>query len=184
MTKFQYTFRYIDDLCLFNVSNPRDFLSPDQSRNEDNPYWIYPFNVLEIKEEISEFSQADPRKGITTQFINAEFRVNETIPQHFSFCKFDKRRSLPFTYIQYIKFASNRSVHQAYNIAISQVLPILYISSTDSAASEEVCNLINTKCNNGFYKPRVIKTITSFLLKGIFPGIRVDVQRIISSLPT
>jgi hypothetical protein len=80
MTKFQYTFRYIDDLCLFNVSNPRDFLSPDQSRNEDNPYWIYPLNVLEIKEEISEFSQADPRKGITVHFMNAEFRVNETIP--------------------------------------------------------------------------------------------------------
>ena len=36
--KFQYAFRYIDDLCLINVQNPRDFLDPNQVRTETNPY--------------------------------------------------------------------------------------------------------------------------------------------------
>jgi hypothetical protein len=38
MAKYQYTFCYIDDLCLFNVVNPRDFHSPDQPRTKENPY--------------------------------------------------------------------------------------------------------------------------------------------------
>ena len=40
MSKFQYAFRYIDNLCLFNVSTPREFLSPSQVRSPDNPYWF------------------------------------------------------------------------------------------------------------------------------------------------
>jgi hypothetical protein len=49
LSKFKYAFHYIDDLCFINVGNPRDFLSPIQPRTEDNPYWIYPLDVLEIK---------------------------------------------------------------------------------------------------------------------------------------
>ena len=46
MSKFQYVYHYIDDLCLLNVQNPREFLDPHQIRTENNPYWIYPLNVL------------------------------------------------------------------------------------------------------------------------------------------
>jgi hypothetical protein len=168
MTKFQHAFRYIDDLCLFNVMNPREFLSPVQLRTEQNPFWIYPLDVLEIKEETSKFSQLYPKRGIQAHFMNYEFQVNELTPHEFNFSKFNKQRNLSFPYIQYIKYRSNRSVHQSYNIAISQVLSILYISLT----------------SNGFHEPRLIKVITRFLLKGPFPGSRVDVQRIVATLST
>ena len=48
LAKFKHAFRYIDDLCLFNIQNPCDFLSQNQVRTDDNPFWIYPLNVLEI----------------------------------------------------------------------------------------------------------------------------------------
>jgi hypothetical protein len=70
--------------------------------------------------------------------MNAEFIINELYPHEFTFYKFDKRWSLPFPYNQYIKYYSNWLVHQAYNIATTQVLPILYISSTKLAALNEI----------------------------------------------
>jgi hypothetical protein len=184
MAKFQYAFRYIDDLCLLNVQNPRDFLDPHQERTKNNPYWIYPLNVLEIKEETSSFAHNNPNRGISAHFMNVEFSLNEHDTGQFAFRKYDKRRSLPFQYIQYIKFRSNRAVHQAYNIAISQVLPILYISSSTSAASDEIQILIGTMCSNGLQKARLIKIINRFLLHGSFPEIRVDTQQIRENLST
>jgi hypothetical protein len=182
MAKFKHAFRYIDDLCLFNVQNPRDFLSPDQVRNEDNPFWIYPLNVLEIKEETSSFSHHTPTRGLSAHFMNAEFILNEQDPDLFMYQKYDKRRGLPFVYTQYIKFRSNRAVHQAYSIAISQVLPILYISNSEPAALEEIQTLISTMSANGVHKPRLIRNIRNFLDKGSFSGIQVDIQKISSSL--
>ena len=146
LSKFKHAFRYIDDLCFINVQNPRDFLSPTQPRTQENPYWIYPLNVLEIKEETTSFSLENPGKGICAHFMNMELQVNEANPSLFSFKKFDKRRSLPFAYTQYIKFHSNRTVHQAYNIVVSQLLPILYISNSDAAALAEINILISTMC--------------------------------------
>jgi hypothetical protein len=64
MAKFQHAFRYIDDLCLLNVMNPCDFLFQNQLRTEQNPFWIYLMDVLEIKEETSTFSQLYPERGI------------------------------------------------------------------------------------------------------------------------
>ena len=131
LSKFQTPFRYIDDLCLINVQNPRDFLSPEQPRLDSNPYWIYPLNILEIKEETANFSILDKQKGVLAQFMNVELKVNEECPKQYTYKKYDKRRGLPFEYTQYIKFRSNRPVQQAYNICISQVLPIIYISNND-----------------------------------------------------
>ena len=104
LSKFKSAFRYIDDLCFINVQNPRDFLSPEQPRTPNNPYWIYPLHVLEIKEETTGFSPKTPSKGILAHFMNMELQVNELNPLLFSFRKFDKRRSLTFAYKQYIKF--------------------------------------------------------------------------------
>jgi hypothetical protein len=144
MAKFQHAYRYIDDVCLFSIQNPRDFLSPIQSRTEENPFWIYPLNVLEIKEETSTFSELVPTKGIAAHFMNIDLRVNELHPELYSFINFDKRWNLPFPYILYIKLLSNRAVHQLYNIVVSQLVPILYISNYDTAAMEEIMLLITT----------------------------------------
>jgi hypothetical protein len=182
LVKFQHVYRYIDDVCLLNVHNPRDFLSPTQPRTEDNPFWIYPLNVLDIKEETSAFSAMTPGKGIATHFMNLHIQINELQPSLFGLRKFDKRRSLPFTYTQYIKFKSNRAVHQAYNIAVSQLVPILYISSSVTAAMDEIMILISTMNVNRFYKPRLLRIINQFLARNHFPGVRFNTQEILSSL--
>jgi hypothetical protein len=64
LNKFQTAFKYIDDLCLINVQNACDFLSPKQPRTEDNPFWIYPLNVLKIKEETVAFNPVNKLWGL------------------------------------------------------------------------------------------------------------------------
>jgi hypothetical protein len=178
LLKFQTPFWYIDDLCLINVQNPRCFLSPDQPRHEENPFWIYPLHILEIKEETSQFSSLDPQKGVVAHFMNVEVAVNERHPELYTFQKFDKRRALPFQYTQYIKFSSNRPVRQAYNICISKVLPILYISNIDATALCEIRCLIQTMCDNGFKRTRFIRTICQFLETGPFPAVKAHTEHI------
>jgi hypothetical protein len=114
--------------------------------------------------------------------MNSEIHANENDPRLYTFQKYDKRRNLPFAYTQYIKFHSNKVVHQAYNIAISQLLPILYISNSDSAAAEEIQVLIRTMCNNGFQQPRLLAIIKRFLSKGPFPHSQLDIQNLISAI--
>lgn len=53
MSKFQNAFRYINDLCQLNVGKAKVFLDPLQPRFSDNPYWIYPLDIIEIKVEVS-----------------------------------------------------------------------------------------------------------------------------------
>jgi hypothetical protein len=183
LTKFQTAFRYIDDLCFINVQNPRDFLSLSQICSENNPFWVYPLNILKIKEETSTFDPLNQQRGLSAHFMNVEISVNIERNELFTFKKFDKRRALPSNYTQYIKFKSNRCVKQAYNIAISQLLPILYISNTNDAAIHEISLLINTMTNNGFNNLRLRKNICQFLLTSSFPGVKVDIQRILSTVP-
>jgi hypothetical protein len=115
-------------------------------------------------------------------FMNMEVFVKELEPQLYTFRKYDKRRALPFQYTQYIKFKSNRNVRQAYNIAISQVLPILYISNSDEAASTEIKILVQTMTSNGFNKIKLVNNITRFLNSGSFLGTRVKISNIVSTL--
>jgi hypothetical protein len=96
MAKFQTAFRYIDDLCLINVKNPRDFLSTQQKCSPDNPMWIYPLTVLEIKEETTSFDPKLPECGLSAHFMKVDISLSETASDLYTFKKFDKRRSLPF----------------------------------------------------------------------------------------
>jgi hypothetical protein len=64
------------------------------------------------------------------------------------------------------------------------VLPILYISNTEPAATDEIQLLIKTMTNNGFHEARLLNIIARFLLKGHFPGIKVDTRKILTSLST
>ena len=119
--KFQHAYRYIDDLCWFNVDDAESFLSPAQERSSDNPYWIYPLHVLEIKSEISRFSEDNPRRGLEAHFMNLNVSIyghTESTPNYL-LCKFDKRRELPFSFTQYIVFNSNRPVKQSYAVVVS-----------------------------------------------------------------
>lgn len=104
LTKFQIAFRYIDGLCLINVQNPRDFLSPKQPHIEDNPFQIYPLNVLKIEEETVAFNPVNKLWGLQAYFMNINIIVHQIAPMLYMFRKFDKQRTLPFWYMQYIKF--------------------------------------------------------------------------------
>ena len=179
MRKFKNAYRYIDDLCLINVTCPREFLLPSQPRTDSNPWWIYPLHVLEIKEETSRSTSDYPTGFTVAHFMNVAVTIHDPDSGKFSFTKFDKRRTLPFQYTQYIKFRSNRSVHQAYNIAISQLVPILYITSTNEAACLEIKQLLDTLMGNGFNHTRLLRISTQFLHRSCFPGSKLDIAKMI-----
>jgi hypothetical protein len=116
---------------------------------------------------------------IAMHFMNVDFHINGLQPKLYSFQKFDKRQKLHFPYTEYIKFLSNRAVHQAYNIVISQLVPILYISNFNTTTMDEIQILISTMCTNGFYKPWLLSIINKFLIKNQFPSVKIDIQKII-----
>jgi hypothetical protein len=111
LSKFQFAFRYIDDLCWFNVQNPRDFLCSSQPRIASNPFWVYPLNILEIKTEITAYAPDDPTRGVAANFMNLQIHLDLGHPGTFAMRKYDKRRDLPFSYTQFIKFQSNRPIN-------------------------------------------------------------------------
>lgn len=182
MAKFAHAFRYIDDLCWLNVGEAQIFLDLKQPRIGSNPFWIYPLHILEIKTEVSNFSTTHPNHGVKAHFMNVLVNVSCENLGTFTLQKFDKRRDLPFTYTQYIKFNSCRPVKQAYNVAISQTIPILYLSSDAHLAVMEIQNLINTLSRNGFRKQKLLQLITSTLSNTTFPAIRFKVTDLISLL--
>lgn len=174
LAKFQYAFRYIDDICWLNVTNPYDFLCPKQPRTPENPFWIYPLDILEIKPEVHKYDEHHPTRGISAHFMNAQIDIDPTATGQYVLRKYDKRRALPFPYTQFIKFASNRPVKQAYNVIISQILPILYISNNNEVAIKEIKLLILTMCNNGFQSQRVTHQIVEWLQTSHFPETKID----------
>ena len=182
MSKFQFAYRYIDDLCWLNVKNPQVFLDPLQPRSDNNPFWVYPLHILDIKPEVSRFDPELPTRGLSAHFMNLSVEVNVNDSSKFTLCKYDKRRTLPFKYTQFIKFHSNRPVRQSYNIILSQVLPILYTSNTHAAALEEIEALIRTLRTNGFQDRRLRSSVIHWLRSGTFPLTKVDTQGIAAAL--
>jgi len=182
MAKFKHAFRYIDDICWLNVQNPTEFLNPDQPRTIDNPFWIYPLHVLEIKPEVEKFAEDDPLRGISAHFMNVQVDINMNAAADFLIKKFDKRRALPFKYTQFIKFHSNRPVRNAYNVIVSQVLPILYLSNDTQSAIHEIILLIRTLVSNGFQEERLRQKVTTWLSTGHFPACTVNVSSIIHNI--
>jgi len=182
MKIFTSTFRYIDELCCINIPNPRIFLSPTQVWSQDNPFWIYPLNVLEIKCEVVQYSKANPKQGILANFMNLQIQLSEEQPNKYCIRKYNKRREFPFDFTQYIKFTSNHPIKQAYSIVISQSVPILYISNPVEAASYEILLLIHNLVGNGFLKPRLRNIISHFLKTNQFPGFKFDLQQLVNTI--
>lgn len=182
MQQFKSAFRYIDDLCWINVEQPLAFLSPSQPKLAENPYWVYPLNVLEIKNEVTRYALEDPTRGVHAHFMNLDIVIEESGSGEYSTCKYDKRRDLPFSYSQYIMFDSNRPIKQSYSVAVSQTVPILYLSSSMEAALKEILILISTMVKNGFQERRLRHLISTFMGIGTFPGIKFDIQELISRI--
>ena len=179
LSKFKHAFRYIDDLCWINVGEANLFLDPTQIRHMDNPLWIYPLDIIEIKTEVSQFSTKNPQCGIIAHFMNVLLTVTNEDAGIFILQKYDKRRELPFTYSQYIKFRSNRPVKQAYNIVISQTVPILYLSSCTEVALQEINTLFSVLSTNGFRRTKLQHIVSMFLANNHFPAIRFNKDQLL-----
>jgi hypothetical protein len=182
LTKFQSAFRYIDDLCWINTGNPMEFLSPSQACTPDNPFWVYPLDMLEIKYEVAKFAADDPLRGIQAHFMNLDICVSESMHGTYETCKYDKRRSLPFKYTQYIMYKSNRPIKQSYSILVSQTVPILYLSSTNGAATREVEILIDTMIKNGFQEKKLRHLVSSFLSSNSFLGLKFKLEDLVTAI--
>ena len=182
MTRFAHAFRYIDDLCWLNVGDAQIFLDPTQPRNMSNPYWIYPLHILDIKPEVSYFSNLNPSHGIKAHFMNVLVSISDEKSGIFTIQKFDKRRDLPFAYTQYIKFNSNRPIKQAYNVIVSQTIPILYLSNDIDLALHEINTLVSILVGNGFRKARLLQIVISTLTKNNYPAVKLKVTDLIAKL--
>ena len=182
MSKFKYAFRYIDDLCWLNVGEADVFLNPTQTRHKDNPYWIYPLDIIEIKTEVSQFSECFPRLGIKAHFMNVLITVADENSGMFIMQKFDKRRELPFKYSQFIKFQSNRPVKQAYNVIISQTVPILYLSNNPMVAKQEIQALFTVLSANGFRSTKLQQLVIKFLTDNHFPALKFNKDHLLQLL--
>lgn len=141
---FEFSYRYIDDLCIINNPRIAQFLDPTAPRTPDNPIWIYPLNVISIVPELDSALPNCPTWGLSGHFLNVSITILDHRLGSFETTKFDKRRLLPFPFQPYIQYSSNRPVCSSYNIAISQVVPILYMSSSAILAFSELCILIST----------------------------------------
>ena len=176
MARFSHAFRYIDDLCWINVGNAQLFLDPTQPRTMNNPYWIYPLHILEIKTEVSNFSLANPSYGVTAHFMNVLMSISNEDSGVFTLQKYDKRRELPFTYTQYIKFNSNRPVKQAYNVIVSQTVPILYLSNDVHLTRREIETLISTLEHNGIRRQKLLHLVIKTLSKTTYPAVKFMIK--------
>lgn len=172
MSKFKFSFGYIDDLCWLNVRDARLFLDPKQPRTPDNIFWIYPLDIIEIKLEVIQISYVSPKHGIWAYFMNVLIHVYEETSGQYIMRKFDKRRYLPFKYTQFIMFKSNKPVKQTYNVIISQMIPILYLSFNVYVAAQEVAILFLTLSSNGFRIQKLRQTMILFLLNNHFPALK------------
>ena len=182
MTKFAHAFRYIDDLCWLNVGNAQVFLDPTQPRVMSNPYWIYPLHILDIKPEVSSFSNKDPTHGMIAHFMNVLVSISNEESGIFTMQKFDKRRDLPFAYTQYIKFSSNRPVKQAYNVIVSQTVPILYLSNDINLALQEINTLISVLTSNGFRTAKLLQIVIKTLTRTNYPAVKFKVTDLVKLL--
>ena len=112
--------------------------------------------------------------------MNVTLQISES--STYSIRKYDKRRDLPFPYTQFLKFRSNRPVKQSYNVIISQVLPILYVSNSVSSAVQEIESLITTMVANGFTEQRLRRLVVDWLKTNNFPHTKFSIANTISEL--
>lgn len=182
MRLFHHAYRYIDDLCIINHPSICRFLQPQAIRSPDNPYWIYPLDVVDIQPELDLIHPTINGCGQAAHFLNVHINIVDILTGKFETTKFDKSHLLPFPFQQYIQYKSNCLVRQSYNIAISQIIPILYLSSNADLAITEVCILVNTLQTNGFFGPRLERILYRVCTSGTFPGLKFPIEEIFTIL--
>ena len=179
---FVHWFRYIDDLRAINNPIIEWFLDPTQPRLPENPYWIYPLHILDIKPTVDSFIAGSywgqaVQLGVATTFLHFECRVLEPgTPGGYEFCRHDKTAALQIAVVQFVHFFSNRPPSAVLNVALSQLVPYLYISSTCELAQAALDLLVRRLTRNGVPRRRLLRTLRHFLDReaGNLPGLRFD----------
>lgn len=118
----------------------------------------------------------NPWWGINAHFLNICILITNTILGTFNTKKYDKRRLLPFRFQQLVCFKSNKLVQQAYNIVLSQTLPILYTTNLTQQALSKIQTMVNIFVENGFQSPQLYKMILNFCSTEFFHGLRFSIE--------
>lgn len=71
---------------------------------------------------------------------------------------------------------SNRLVKQAYNIVLSQTLPIFYTINSTKRAFLEIQSMIDAFVENGFLTSRLYRMILKFCTTKFFPDIGFNIE--------
>jgi hypothetical protein len=79
-------------------------------------------------------------------------------------------------------YKSNRPIKQSYSILVSQTVPILYLSSTNGAATREVEILIDTMIKNGFQEKKLRHLVSSFLSSNSFLGLKFKLEDLVTAI--
>ena len=167
---FKLSFRYIDDLAFINNQFIAMFLNDKEACLEDNPRWIYPLHIIQLKPTANYFNH------ITTSsvFLCAKFILHRPFIGNFSSSINWKKDKLPCDNVSYLFLKSNRPIKQCYNVCISQVVTILYTASHCFLALQDIYKLIYLLQQNGFHKNTLIHVIYSYVLENEFPGIHFN----------
>lgn len=82
MQYFRSAFRYIDDLCILNNEIIHLFLQPESLRVDENPFWIEPLEVVEIKTELDTYKPDRPFFGTKGHFLNVQLEIMVLMLEH------------------------------------------------------------------------------------------------------
>lgn len=182
MPKFLLTYCYIDDLCVLNNPDILLFLQPKRPREPSCPFQIYPFPIVEIQTELDATRDFLPRWGLAGHFLNVKLEISDFSVGTYHTTKFDKHRSLPFPFQQYIQFKSNTPVLQSYMIIMSQIMPILYMCSIATTTQLELLVLSQTLQDNGFCSRHLSQLIYQVCSTLLFPSIKFQIQDLLNIL--
>ncbi|GBG92626.1 hypothetical protein CBR_g56531 [Chara braunii] len=144
---FESTFRYIDDLSAINNAVIKDFLRASGERDANDPYWIYPDQFIEIKENTE---VCEDGIGPVANFPSMTITVTSPVTGTYITSKHDKRAGISFSPCRFMKYRSNRSTKQSLQIIMAQVAQILLICSESEDATNEIAKVVEVMVGNGF----------------------------------
>ncbi len=90
-------------------------------------------------------------------------------------CKCDKRRKLPFSYVQFIKFHLNKHIIQSYKVSIFSMLHDFICIQQCWRFFFKIMILISAFYNNGFDVIQLLHIIHKYIMD-IFPLVKFNVE--------
>ena len=171
-----------------NNLNLSRFFDKNQPRTENNPFWIYPLHILELKPELvcstadaTGYNDHDPLSGACINYLSFTLTLDDpgTLFSTYTLRRYVKRRTLPFPTMQYVFYNSNRPVSSVMGIATSQLLPILYVHSSAEGATSELADLVRQLVHRNFPYRKLCRQLQDKLCNDPYPGLRFDTDLVI-----